>query len=917
MLSPEREEPPTPPPAAPGMRARTRSWLARQAPGGGDVAMDEEQERRHRSRVFQMGLFMCLLLLFADQRNGGGTDATTYGDNTNTNNGGEVNASHSDEYKWGSISLSAAGTQRLKEFLRLQPEDGNFYSRNVTGYYRGAWSKIVETPKVVEANPGRERRQGQVMGSGTLPKVEPQGAAAAAAAPAAKTTDETNHPLTGTGAAITTTAVASPELNLRSTAKHKPEGEVTLHHREGRVDMQLYMNPVPGLADLSLVHGYFKLLDGSYSTERDVYAMAKGVYLHENGRLLLRTIIQKDAGKIAFTFTLPASSAKNLNSTSNRNSTTPAAAGPAAVRANIGVYEEEKEEKEEGVESWGMDFGDERRRRGRRRTSIPAATAAAFASEDLHDLDGRMAAAWTDFDKYPEEERRLQAVLEEVVPTAAAAVGEDLGEGKAMILGLTVVSDDATTAGVSELVAADGSLVESVVIPNRSKNQYPRQRTSNGKNCVFTLDARTSPKLNSSKEMGQAVGGEGNLTTSPPSSPSSTEAGSIEERLLWVEGMEGSLVSAECNLAVSISSKAIRLDWTEAYRKAVNYSIVATLVCVLQIALLFRQLYFSRTQAAASRVSLLSVGGQAILDALLCIAHLLLCAMLQPLFAAFASIAFFKLVIFSIFEIRYMFIIHQSRNSQSATAASFNGLRRQLTTLHARFYAVLFFLLFLVYFLANYIEVIIFFLYSFWVPQIVMNATKGLRYPLNRTYVLGMSGARLVIPLYIYGCPYNFVHLLFSDYRPDYRMCVALVSWVGLQVAVLLSQDYLGPQYMIPARFLPPKYNYYRPVPQQRGGVGGGGAQPVGRAGGLVQMHSSGSESIEDDAIEMTGMEEGGREEEGGVPECAICFNDVNVERTGSYMVAPCNHVFDRECLERWMDIKLECPVCRCALPHR
>lgn len=73
-------------------------------------------------------------------------------------------------------------------------------------------------------------------------------------------------------------------------------------------------------------------------------------------------------------------------------------------------------------------------------------------------------------------------------------------------------------------------------------------------------------------------------------------------------------------------------------------------------------------QAAASRVSLLCVGQQAVLDALLCIAHLLLCAMLQPLFAAFASIAFFKLVIFSIFEIRYMFLIHQSRNSQNLNA---------------------------------------------------------------------------------------------------------------------------------------------------------------------------------------------------------------------------------------------------------
>jgi hypothetical protein len=35
-----------------------------------------------------------------------------------------------------------------------------------------------------------------------------------------------------------------------------------------------------------------------------------------------------------------------------------------------------------------------------------------------------------------------------------------------------------------------------------------------------------------------------------------------------------------------------------------------------------------------------------------------------------------------------------------------------------------------------------------------------------------------------------------------------------------------GPQYMIPSRFLPPKYNYYRPLPQslrhsESGGSGG------------------------------------------------------------------------------------------------
>lgn len=70
------------------------------------------------------------------------------------------------------------------------------------------------------------------------------------------------------------------------------------------------------------------------------------------------------------------------------------------------------------------------------------------------------------------------------------------------------------------------------------------------------------------------------------------------------------LYSPNCLVALNVTSEAMRLDWGKAYRKAVNYSIVVTLVCVLQIALLFRQLYYSRTQAAASRVSLLTIGQQ-------------------------------------------------------------------------------------------------------------------------------------------------------------------------------------------------------------------------------------------------------------------------------------------------------------------
>ncbi len=148
-------------------------------------------------------------------------------------------------------------------------------------------------------------------------------------------------------------------------------------------------------------------------------------------------------------------------------------------------------------------------------------------------------------------------------------------------------------------------------------------------------------------------------------------------------------------------------------------------------------------------------------------------------------------------------------------------------------------------------------------------------------------------------------------------MCVALVAWQALQVGVLLSQDFWGPQYMIPSRFLPPKYDYYRPIPQQalrRGGAETHAPLPQadpdahGHAGGAGALHAGAGGGEE---IEMTDIEGG------DMPECVICYNGIDVGHPGGYMVSPCDHLFHRECLERWMDIKLECPVCRAALPMR
>ncbi len=49
--------------------------------------------------------------------------------------------------------------------------------------------------------------------------------------------------------------------------------------------------------------------------------------------------------------------------------------------------------------------------------------------------------------------------------------------------------------------------------------------------------------------------------------------------------------------------------------------------------------------------------------------------------------------------------------------------------------------------------------------------------------------------------------------------------------------------------------------------------------------------------------------------ECVICMNPADVGQAGARMVTPCNHFFHNHCLERWMDVKMECPTCRRPLP--
>lgn len=95
--------------------------------------------------------------------------------------------------------------------------------------------------------------------------------------------------------------------------------------------------------------------------------------------------------------------------------------------------------------------------------------------------------------------------------------------------------------------------------------------------------------------------------------------------------------------------------------------------------------------------------------------------------------------------------------------------------------------------------------FSFWVPQIWHNIVSTARQPVQPGYILVSTPARLLLPVYLLCCPLNLLQL-----TPQPWLAAALLTWVGLQVAVLLLQHYSHPHIILPASWAPVRYDYHR-----------------------------------------------------------------------------------------------------------
>ena len=739
-------------------------------------------------------------------------------------------------------------------------------------------------------------------------------------------------------------AIVRSDSDLTVQTIDGPPVTVTLTQDAGRVVFQFFSRSVPSMKEISLVDGFVKIYDSNsigYSTRKDILLRVRGVLIHSIGRLSLVSTT-KVAKSVLY---VPGDDEREAATRRLEEALAhPEDADMEAVREDAHSLYSESAEK--GSVEWSLvsannDFAQENvdsiqieeaavnalanERDSKRRESTPVQK----TEQDRH-LQASTSSDWSDIvlpypfvrDDAKETIRRVKTPASREMPIREKDL-EDNAAGCGFEISLDVGTVDWT-------VGAWRQLVSRKLMDQKRLNPFHIEDTEE----VYD-------------------------TTETPMHLRGSWGKPIQDQAV-VMLLTGTIHSSDCNFTATLNATALRTDWEAATSKAINYSFVMMLICLTQMLVLLRQVLHSQGASAATRVSILSVGWQTLLDALMCIMHIYMSLSIQPLFSAFASVAFFKLLLFCVIQMKYMAIIIQARNSSNG-GQPVDVLRRQIALLHVRFYTALagtFVLFFYVgeKFRALYVLA----LFSFWVPQIILNVITEAKTPMHNSYILGMSSTRLFAPLYMFAVRNNFLREVYPEAPHDMFTCYVLVIWMGLQTAILFVQRKYGARFMIPARCLPPKFDYSRPIPASM-------LPP-----GALDTHIPVTESIEDrDSASLYATSEqpscgtvsdspNGRHKTAmttrnrmrgsravsrtesvmtteqhttgliGPPlsstvipvsslahglECSICYEGIDIQRRSEYMLAPCNHLFHRECLVQWMDVKMECPICRTNLP--
>lgn len=328
--------------------------------------------------------------------------------------------------------------------------------------------------------------------------------------------------------------------------------------------------------------------------------------------------------------------------------------------------------------------------------------------------------------------------------------------------------------------------------------------------------------------------------------------------------------------------------------QVLNYSIIITVLSLVQIYYSMKLLVeMNENNQYGLNMDLFTVSGQIVWDCLICATHFFLALVNDSTSYEYGlpSITFF--LHFSIFQLRIFVLSWKSRNLE-LMYQDMSLYRKKFCKIYTAFYCILFiFLISLRYWADNFFFTYILFFSTTWMFQIYHSASTGTKPPMSFGYIFVFTISKMFFPLYLKACPSNIYGL-----RPAYGKSIFISVTLLIEAIILSLQKLIGPKFVIPKFLREQSYNYYikiEDIPNKQ-------MECVFCLEKLETIIEN-NKKIDDN--------------ENSYYEKLINLANKLKEHSHktSFMRTPCQHIFHSQCLEKWLELKNECPYCRKKIP--
>ena len=246
----------------------------------------------------------------------------------------------------------------------------------------------------------------------------------------------------------------------------------------------------------------------------------------------------------------------------------------------------------------------------------------------------------------------------------------------------------------------------------------------------------------------------------------------------------GRLVGSNCQTSLEFQIGGLNIDTDYMVLKSRIYTTVFIAIsfgeCMLQLKMLQRMLATSAFPA-----SLLSFLAIAAIDLLTALAHSLAGLLFLGAFSELYFISFHKFFVFSVVEMRLIFVVWRGRHDD-LNADNIPRHQRRLSCMFLLLYVVIITTLIAVYNATTLGYALLFLLFSFWLPQILRSLQLGQRPPFEPLAIVLLTLTILALPLYLVACPHNLL-ASFAEVSLPRGYGVALILWVAVQVAAEMA----------------------------------------------------------------------------------------------------------------------------------